>query len=240
MFLHRLEEFLAAGVLNQAKNHPLNVGLMKGTLPLSKFEPFIGQDNLCMQDFAEALELTGKRLTDKRQQQIFLEKSREITAYEQNMYDKYLKPQPSHRLFKPSWRKRFANFQIPEVENYTRFVRCNAKYAPVARSAAGLSPCYVLYNKLGIYMLQQMSKNNPYRLWIESYASPNFLASTEAILGVVNELYEGSNFAEREAMVNAAKSSCHYELDFWTAIDALPSKEQVVLPTQMVNAYATI
>ncbi|WP_198009821.1 thiaminase II/PqqC family protein [Legionella tunisiensis] len=77
------------------------------------------------------------------------------------------------------------------IANYTDYLLDNAKHAPIEIAVVSFLPCFMIYRELGKRLdLTTCALNHPYRKWMASYSSENFIAATKTITQMTQELTE--------------------------------------------------
>lgn len=192
---------------SQIYQHPFNLGLHQGTLAKSSYTAFLLQDRIYLGEFAAVLRKIADRFpSDTQYQHIFYKLSAYIAKTEQYLHDKYLNADKTQDDF----------IQMsPSVSNYTQYLHHTVERASLPEAVASCLPCFCLYSDLGSTMKKRgISETNPYRLWIESYSSKQFLLSKELIVNTACELATHQNLVE-EKMIVAFKQSTLFEIAFW-------------------------
>jgi thiaminase len=62
----------------------------------------------------------------------------------------------------------------PATQAYSEYLVKTARHQSVACGIAATLPCYQSYMRLGEFIAQQMTPNNPYIDWAKNYTSPEF------------------------------------------------------------------
>lgn len=213
--------------LDRVFNHPFNKQLGNGTLSLSQFCEFLGQDKLYYVDFVKALQQIANRLPDSTQRTHFQQLADKAAQAEWTLYEKYLYPLTLHTdQPKPP----IPTQKIPAIAEYTVFLLATTQNAPIEVALASILPCFYLYSRLGLRMQPLVTPDNPYQPWIATYSDPSFVQSTQTIIKLTNEL--GSMEPRLlHAMIRAFKRSTAFEIAFWDAVTYIPKPEDLALFT---------
>lgn len=160
-------------------SHPFLEELTTGTLPEEKFIRYLMQDNFYLVDFAKALAITAAKA--KRRDHI-----RDLLSFAQNS----LSDHHQHHIMMERFGVNAANAKItPITFTFSHFMISTAQNASYVESLAALLPCFWIYKELGREMKQKSSENNPYQLWIDSYADENFAKSADRAILILDEAF---------------------------------------------------
>ena len=195
--------------------HPFNIALGNGTLSMHTFRSFLQQDRLYLLDFSRALQRTAMRLPNPQHQGLFYQLSAEARKTQINLHNKYLLHQQTPTLFQST---QLPTSKIPVIFYYTEHLLTLATRSPVDVAVASLIPCFFIYSTLGLHMRTHITNRNPYRLWIESYSSDQFLLSTQSIIQIINELGGDPGCSDDQIIIAAFIKSIEFEISFWDSI----------------------
>ena len=210
--------------------HPFNIELCEGTLSIETYHRFLEQDRLYLYDFSRALKLIAHRLSNEQHQRLFNRFSEEALNTQLNLHDKYLLKRQTPRLFQSA---QLPTKKVQVVLNYTDYLLTTANNAPPEVAVASLIPCFYIYSTLGLHMRPRVGEKNPYRLWIESYSNTRFLASTQSIIQIANELGDKLGLIEKNNMIAAFVKSTEFEISFWDHIYGAPFEHQNEIPLRL-------
>lgn len=184
--------------------HPFIVGLSDGTLPLKIFRYYLCQDHQYLQMFAHLHEVLGHELPPHL--------ARELAQLGEG---ENIARQELHAALKLSAAELAATTPAPNNYAYLTHMAYQGQSYGKAALAAGLLPCYWLYNEVGRRLAQKCSPHPLYQAFFDSYASADFSTSTQQMRAIVDQLAAPLSAAERQVMRQAFVKSCYYEEQFW-------------------------
>ena len=98
---------------------------------------------------------------------------------------------------------------------YTSVLRSQAA-APFEVEAAGVLPCFWVYQRVGETILaRQTGGDNPYARWIATYADPAFAEATARAVAICDELAAEASSAVRQRMTGIFVRCARMEWLFW-------------------------
>lgn len=176
-----------AGDWERYVTHPFVRGLGDGSLPRASFEHYLKQDYLFLIHFARAYALA-----------IYKSPTLEDMRYAQGVLGALLDEEIDlHVKYCAGWGLDEAGMQAePEAAQnmaYTRYVLETGNAGDLLELYVALSPCVVGYAEVARWLLEQPTtvlEGNPYREWIEMYASDGYQGlASEAVerLGALGE-----------------------------------------------------
>lgn len=185
---------------------PFTRELAQGTLTQSRFQGFVVQDALYLADFGRALSLVAARSGTHAHALAFSRFSQGAMTVADALHTDYL--------------SRFALASAPRMtpscSHYTHFLLSTAALAPLEVAMAALLPCFWLYKVVGDGIhAQQQDGENPYRAWIDTYASQEFAATVTRAITVCDDMADTCTPAQREAMTQAFVTSARLEWMLW-------------------------
>jgi thiaminase/transcriptional activator TenA len=189
--------------------HAFVRGLADGSLPESAFRRYLVQDYLFLIQFARAYALAAYKsetLADIRQASASLANiaEREMTL---------------HVTFCKGWGLSEAQMEAtPEAREtmaYTRFVLERGMAGDLLDLHVALSPCLIGYAEIA-RAIGAVSPNNPYRAWVEAYASEDYQGVATREIAVLDSLMERRGGPGRFASLSATfGAATRLEADFW-------------------------
>ena len=195
----------AETVYQQILDHPFNQELMKGTLSEEPFKFYINQDALYLHDFGRALALLGARSHTAEKLQQFAKFAEGAVVVERELHNHY-----------------FQELQIQETDTksptgtlYTSFLLNTAALDSYEAGMAALLPCFWIYREVGNHIYKHTVANNPYQMWIDTYASEEFSEQVDQAIAITDEVAEHASPAVRESMMEAFLYSTRLEWMFW-------------------------
>lgn len=175
--------------------HPFVRGLAEGRLPISSFRSYVAQDAYFLRAFARAYGSALARSADSHGLEAF-----------HALIGGVLDELKLHTSYAARWEVDLARVDAaPATLAYTDFLLATAGLGSVGEICAAMTPCMRLYAYLGQALLAEgaAESSNPYREWVETYASPDFetLAATlETLLNRYAQNTEPVRGAYRRAM----------------------------------------
>jgi thiaminase/transcriptional activator TenA len=188
---------------------PFNAGLAAGTLERAKFQFYIVQDALYLDQYSRALALAAARGPDGATLRAFSHYALGAVEVEQALHARYLREfgvDPRHlATAEPS----------PDCLGYTSFLMATAYHDPWEVLVAALLPCFWLYWDVGTAIARHAAPDNPYRAWIDTYADDGFGEAVRAVIATADQAAAAATDATRDRMAAAFIRSCQYEYLFW-------------------------
>ena len=185
---------------------PFNRELAAGTLDQAKFQFYITQDALYLDQYARILAMAGVRGPDGQTLRLFAESALEAVAVEQALHGQYLTQFGAGALeAEPS----------PDCLNYTSFLIATAYHDPWEVLMAALLPCFWIYWDVGNSIARQSAPDNKYRAWIDTYSDEGFGNAVRAVIAATDRAAAGATDLTRTRMMTAFVRSSQYEYLFW-------------------------
>lgn len=183
--------------------------LADGSLPEAAFRRYLVQDYLFLIQFARAYALAAYKsetLADLRQASASLANiaEREMTL---------------HVGFCKGWGLSEAQMEAtPEAREtmaYTRYVLERGMAGDLLDLHVALSPCLIGYAEIA-REIGTVSSNNPYRAWVEAYASDDYQGVAAREVAVLDDLMERRGGPGRFTNLSATfGAATRLEADFW-------------------------
>lgn len=188
---------------------PFNTELSAGTLSRARFQGYIIQDALYLDQYGRALALAAARGPDVETLKAFAEAAIGAVVVERALHGQYLSQFgiPAERLVtaEPS----------PDCLGYTSFLLATAYHEPWEVLVAALLPCFWIYWDVGNTIARQAAADNPYRAWIDTYSDEGFGVAVRGVIAATDRAAEGTTEAIRNKMMSAFVRSTQYEWLFW-------------------------
>jgi thiaminase/transcriptional activator TenA len=183
--------------------------LTDGTLPEAAFRRYLVQDYLFLIQFARAYALAAYKsetLADIRQASASLANiaEREMTL---------------HVTFCKGWGLSEADMEAtPEAREtmaYTRFVLERGMAGDLLDLHVALAPCLIGYAEIA-KAVGSVTSNNPYRAWVEAYASDDYQGVAAREIAALDSLMERRGGPGRFTSLGATfGAATRLEADFW-------------------------
>ena len=194
-----------AGIYEAIIDHPFNRELAQGILPIEKFKFYIQQDALYLVDFSRALAIVGSKALVPGRILDFLEFAKDGLVVERALHEEY-----------------FRRFDVtPDVDQapacfaYTNYLIATAAHRSLEEAAAALLPCFWIYREVGMHIVGRSVPDNPYQLWIDTYAGEEFAAAVKRAVEITEEVAAGTTAQGRQRMSQAFVLSSRLEWMFW-------------------------
>lgn len=188
---------------------PFNRELAAGTLSRDRFQGYVIQDALYLDQYGRALAIAGARGPDGDTLRLFGHAAVEAIAVEQALHGTYL------RDFGVDAETMAAAEPSPDCLGYTSFLMAAAYHDPFEVLIAALLPCFWIYWDVGNTIAKQAAPNNPFHAWIETYSDPGFGDAVKAVIDATDRAAEGATDATRKKMMTAFIRSTQWEYLFW-------------------------
>lgn len=179
-------------------------GLADGSLARESFRRYVAQDAFFLKAFFSAYALAAARTADR------LDVARRLHALMRGVLDEL----ELHRAYADR-----LDIDLESVtpnaaaRGYTDFLARAAWNAEAGEILAAMTPCMRLYAWLGQRLSAGDHSENPYRDWIETYASPDFEGLAAELEGLLDDL--AADMPERAA--EAYADAMRHELAFFEA-----------------------
>ncbi len=196
----RIEEIFEAII-----EHPFNRELAQGTLSVDRFKFYIQQDALYLVDFARALAIVGAKARMPGRILDFLEFAKDGLVVERALHEEY-----------------FRRFDVtPDAEQapgcfaYTNYLVATAAHRSFEEAVAALLPCFWIYREVGMHIVGKSAPENPYQLWIDTYAGEEFAQAVKRAIEITEEVAADATDKGRKRMSEAFVLSSRLEWIFW-------------------------
>jgi thiaminase/transcriptional activator TenA len=197
---------------------PFNRELAAGTLDQAKFQFYITQDALYLDQYARILVMAGARGPDGATLRLFGECALEAVAVEQALHGQYL------AKFGAAGVER-----SPDCLSYTSFLLATAYHEPWEVLMAAILPCFWIYWDVGNSIAREAAADNKYRAWIDTYSDEGFGNAVRTVIAATDKAAEGTTETVRARMMTAFVRSSRYEYLFWDGayqIRGWPAEDQ--------------
>lgn len=180
--------------------------LQKGTLPLEKFQFYMGQDSFYLENFARSLALIGARAHRVSHALDFIRFAEGAIVVEKALHDSY---------FKEFGLNQRGSIE-PTTHHYINFLKSTSALDQVEVAMAAVLPCFWIYQEVGdsIYK-NQLSEDNPYQKWIDTYAGKEFKELVIKAKNICDSVAENCSPQQQERMTQAFVEASKLEFMFW-------------------------
>ncbi len=186
---------------------PFVIELANGTLDFKTFIFYIEQDNIYLRNFSARLELLYSQITDNTAKS-FIRRCIDNTLELENGLHAYIAE----------------TFNVHFDENAPLTpanIRYNQLYEEIkhfnnpALTFASLLPCYWVYAHIGKMIYDNMSPNNPYNQWIETYGDEAFITEAETFRNLCDQHANSCTDKTKNQMTSIFTQFTELELQFW-------------------------
>lgn len=175
--------------------------LAEGTLPLEKFDFYIGQDALYLNDYSKRLAHIASRVHDPELSETFLKFAADGVAVEKTLHACFISEVPRKKS--------------PTCLFYTSFLASTSN-DDVAVECAAVLPCFWIYREVGREIIKRAKmEGNPYSEWIATYADEGFSRSTDLCISICDKLAANVPEEVRSRMTEAFLNAARLEWRFW-------------------------
>jgi len=187
-------------------NMPFIEELQAGTLPLEKFQFYMGQDSFYLENFARSLALIGAKAHCVSHALDFIRFAEGAIVVEKALHDSY---------FKEFGLNQRGNIE-PTTHHYINFLKSTSALDQVEVAMAAVLPCFWIYQEVGdsIYK-NQLSGENPYEKWIDTYAGKEFKELVIKAKNICDSVAENCTTQQQERMTQAFVEASKLEFMFW-------------------------
>ncbi|MCS7154284.1 MAG: thiaminase II [Bacteroidota bacterium] len=186
--------------------HPFNQELARGELACERFAFYLQQDALYLVDFGRALALMAARAHEAEDVLAFARFAQGAVEVERALHESY---------FRELGIRKPLQVQSPACFAYTNFLLATAACRSLEEGMAALLPCFWIYREVGRAIYAQASPDNPYRRWIDTYASEQFASWVERAIAMTDRFAAGASKRTRALMQRAFEASARLEWMFW-------------------------
>lgn len=202
---------LSASVFEAILNLPFLNELAEGTLPREKFNFYIGQDALYLNDYSKVLAHIASRMPDTELSETFLGFAANGIAVERGLHASFISEAPKQKS--------------PTCLFYTSLLKSSVM-EDLAVECAAVLPCFWIYREVGKEIAGRAKlEGNPYAIWISTYADETFEKSTDLAIDICNRMAEQSSPEVQRRMTQFFLNASRLELRFWDSAYKLENWE---------------
>ncbi len=175
--------------------------LADGTLPREKFDFYIGQDSLYLNEYTRVLSDIASRMTETYMTETFLRFAADGIAVERELHASFISQSPTEKS--------------PTCLFYTSLLKSTVMEDPAVECAAIL-PCFWIYREVGKGIIKRAKmEGNPYAKWISTYADETFEKSTDTAIEICNRMAANASSGTLLRMTEIFLNASRLELRFW-------------------------
>lgn len=208
-FTARLWDTIAGDVYPAILTHPFIKGLTDGTLPPARFLHYVRQDSAYLDSFGRGLALLAAKADAPDTFMMFCEHAKSTVLVEQALHAEFLQGEGTPAPV-PYW-----HAMAPNGLLYTSYLMRVAWERPFHEGIAAFLPCYWIYRRVGLELVQLGSPDPLYQKWIDTYSGEEFGRVVEEILGVVDAVAAALSENERGVMKAHFRRTSQLEWLFW-------------------------
>ncbi|MDO5498392.1 MAG: TenA family protein [Propionibacteriaceae bacterium] len=193
-------------ILEAIETHPFVTGLGDGSLDRDKFLYYMAQDALYLADYGRVLALAGAQAPTVEELQFWADSATATAVTERELHAEFVAD--------------FADAEpSPTCVAYTSFLANCATQGSYAVLAAGVLPCFWIYDHIGRRLLDTLDHraDHPYAAWINTYADPAFTEASRLAQELTNAAVDPLPLEQQERALRAFRTASRYEWMFWDA-----------------------
>lgn len=180
--------------------------LQNGSLPLEKFQFYMGQDSFYLENFARSLSLIAARAQNTSHALDFIRFAEGAIVVEKALHDSYFQEYGLNQR----------GTIEPTTHHYISFLKSTAALDQIEIAMAAVLPCFWIYKEVGDYIYQnKITKENPYQKWIDTYAGEEFGLLVDKAKSICNTIAKDLTSAQQQAMTEAFVTASRLEFMFW-------------------------
>ena len=188
---------------------PFNRELAAGTLSRERFQHYMIQDALYLEQYSRALAVAAAKAPDADAMQRFAHAAEEALVVERALHGGFFE------AFGIDPNQAAAAEPSPTCYGYTNFLLAVAHLASYEELVAALLPCFWIYWDVGTDIAKRSNAGNPYQAWIDTYSCPDFGQSVKAVVAIADAAAAAVPQDRRDAMAAAFTRSAQFEWMFW-------------------------
>ncbi|CAI2718279.1 thiaminase II [Nitrospina watsonii] len=193
------------GIYQDILDHPFNKELGEGTLAKERFQFYMKQDSLYLEDFARALAIAASKAPTPDDIVLLLDFAKGAIVAERSL----------HQFYFDFFEIQLDAEREPGCFTYTKFLLSTASHDSYEVGIAALLPCFWIYREVGLHIHKHAKPGNTYQKWIDMYSSPEFSAVVDQAIDLTDRVADGVSAATRLEMQEAFIKSTQLEWMFW-------------------------
>lgn len=192
-------------------NQPFNQELAAGTLSRERFVYYMIQDAHYLGMFSRALAVSSAKAPDSLGQVVLSHAAHDAIVVERALHDDFF----SHFGLTDD---DIVNTPLsPTCLGYGNFLLATAHAGNYAVALGALLPCFHIYWEVGKRLLEVAAPDNPYQMWVDTYADDEYGDAVLQVIDVVDKAHDAASAADRLAMHEAYMHATRLEWMFWDA-----------------------
>ena len=184
---------------------PFNRELAKGTLTRERFQFYMIQDALYLEQYSRALAVAAAKAPDPEAMQRFARAAEEALVVERALHGGFFE------RFGVDPNDAAAADPTPSCYGYTNFLLSIAHVASYEELIAAVLPCFWIYWEVGNHIAKTVGDDNPYQAWIDTYSDPEFGEAVNEVIAINDRTATAATTKRQSEMLAAFKRSMQYE-----------------------------
>lgn len=188
---------------------PFNRELAAGVLSQDRFQFYMVQDALYLEQYSRALAIASARAPEPDAMQQFARAAEEALIVERALHRSFFAKfgvDPAHAT---------AAEPSPTCYGYTNFLLATAHLGSYEELVAAILPCFWIYWDVSNRIAKTARAGNPYQAWIDTYSDPEFGKAVEAVIAITDRAADQATSRRQAAMLAAFQRSAQFEWMFW-------------------------
>ena len=189
--------------------HPFIEGLTTGELARDRFEFYVVQDSLYLNEYARALALCAARAPHNEAIMMFAEHAAGAIVVERQLHETF-----------------FSDFGLTEEQvrqtelaptnlAYTSYLLAAAYRGSFAEALGAVLPCYWIYKEVGNALIDKGSPDPLYKRWIDTYGGEEYSDIVASVLNLTDQIGADLSPSEEAKMSAHFRTTARFEWMFW-------------------------
>lgn len=198
--------FLKIGPLyEQIRQHLFLKELVTGELSSEKFAFYIKQDYLYLLERAKAFSILAAKAPNHKLADYLTALSKSALEGAENLFAKYDLPPPTEDDLQ----------KTPACKLYIEDMLKTVSEQSFNKGLVSLFACTLIYQKIGESLNPNSICPKSYRLWIETYSSPERRKRVEVYIDIVDQIVATSSYKEFQILQAVFCRASELEYNFW-------------------------
>jgi len=187
---------------------PFNRELAGGTLSETRFQFYMIQDALYLEQYSRALAMASEKAPDDDATQFFAQAAEQALVVERALHGGFFEK------FGIDPRDAAGAEPSPSCFGYTNFLIATGFQGGYEELVAAVLPCFWIYWEVGNHIAATAGPDNPYRAWIDTYADASFGEAVATAIAISDRAAVAAP-ACRDTMMRAFRRAAQFEWMFW-------------------------
>lgn len=184
---------------------PFVQGLAAGTLRTEDFTWYLAQDALYLREYSRVLAAASQLAPTAAEQAFWAQSAHSAIATELELHGSWLPDD----LFQTT--------ASPVTTAYLNHLLATVARRHYGEVIAAALPCFWIYLDVGSGLIDHATEQHPYAQWLQTYADPDFAASTRQAITWVSQQAANASAEQRQRMWAAFEASADHEREFFAA-----------------------